>query len=102
MMGHGLSAQACGWPSREDRRMLRDDTRYAAARRDDGIRKISRITRRAGAAGIACSAFIALAFGHHGAARAAQPGHSGDGTIVIPAQPPALARGSGQVSSGAS
>ncbi len=82
--------------------MLRDDTRYAAARRDDGIRKISRLTWRAGTAGVICSALIALAFGHHTDARTAPPAHSGNGTIIIPAQPPAPAQGAGQVSSGAS
>ena len=41
------------------------DVRFAAAARDDGIHKISKFTWRAGAAGVACSALIAVAFGHH-------------------------------------
>ena len=45
--------------------MRRDDVRFATAARDDGIRKISKYTWRAGAAGVACSALIAVAFGHH-------------------------------------
>jgi hypothetical protein len=78
----------------------------AAAARDAGIRRISKFTWRAGAAGVACSALIAVAFGHHAAA-AQQPktgsgGNSGQGTIVVPAQPPAPAQGAGQVTSGAS
>jgi hypothetical protein len=55
---------------------------------------------------VVCSALIAVAFGHHAAA-AQQPktgsgGHPGQGTIVIPAQPPAPGQGAGQVTSGAS
>jgi hypothetical protein len=45
--------------------MRRDDVRFAAAARDDGLRKISKLTWRAGAAGVLCSAAIAVAFGHH-------------------------------------
>jgi hypothetical protein len=48
--------------------MRRDDVRFAAAARDDGLRKISKLTWRAGAAGVLCSAAIAVAFGHHVAA----------------------------------
>jgi hypothetical protein len=85
--------------------MRRDDTRYAAAARDAGIRRISRFTWRAGAVGVVCSALIAVAFGHHAAAaqqKTGNRGNSGQGTIVIPAQPPAPAQGAGQVTSGAS
>jgi hypothetical protein len=75
----------------------------AAAARDDGLRKISRFTWRAGAAGVVCSAVIAVAFGHHGAAAQSKTGgNSGQGTIVVPGQPPAPANGPGQVTSGAS
>ncbi len=86
--------------------MRRDDVRFAAAARDDGLRRISKVTWRAGAAGVVCSALIAVAFGHHGATQ--QPktgsgGHSGQGTIVVPAQPPAPGHGAApQVTSGAS
>jgi hypothetical protein len=45
--------------------MRRDDVRFAAAARDDGLRKISKYTWRAGAAGVVCSALLAVAFGHH-------------------------------------
>ncbi|HEY7015455.1 MAG TPA: hypothetical protein VH480_22005 [Streptosporangiaceae bacterium] len=82
--------------------MRRDDVRFAAAARDDGIRKISKVTWRAGAAGVVCSALIAVAFGHHAATQLQKGGDQGQGTIVIPAQPPAPAHGAGQVTSGAS
>jgi len=97
--------------------MRRDDVRYAAAARDDGLRKISKLTWRAGAAGVVCSAVIAVAFGHHVAAPQPATVHGGtssnstsgggtsgtgggQGTIVVPAQPPAPASGGGQVTSG--
>jgi hypothetical protein len=63
--------------------MRRDDVRFAAAARDDGLRKISKYTWRAGAAGVLCSALIAVALGHHVAAQqpaAAHPGNGGAGT----------------------
>src|SRR6202046_5709716 len=137
--------------------MRRDDVRFAAAARDDGLRKISKLTWRAGAAGVLCSAAIAVAFGHHVAAQQPAGVHSGtsgtsssgtkssgssstgsgssgtgssstggagkgsstgsgstggtgksssggsgggQGTIVVPAQPPAPASGGGQVAAG--
>ena len=49
--------------------MRRDDVRFAAAARDDGIRRVTKYTWRAGAVGIVCSAVIAAAFGHHVAAQ---------------------------------
>lgn len=73
-----------------------NDIRAAMARRDDGIRKISRLTWRVGAAGVICSGLMAAALGHH----AQQP--PSPGTIVVPGQPPAPAKGAGQVTSGAS
>jgi hypothetical protein len=116
--------------------MRRDDVRFAAAARDDGIRKISKFTWRAGAAGVVFSAVVAVAFGHHVATQSTtgNPGtqqpttgssgngssssgstgsgstgssgsgssQGGQGTIVVPAQPPAPAQGGGQVTSGAS
>ena len=128
--------------------MRRDDVRFAAAARDDGMRKISKYTWRAGAAGVVCSAVIAVAFGHHVATQPPTAVHTGNGasnsssglsgggasssntsgsstsgsstsgsgtngsggsttnqgqgTIVVPAQPPAPANGGGQVVSGAS
>jgi len=100
--------------------MRRDDVRFAAAARDDGLRKVSKYTWRAGAAGVVCSALLAVAFGHHVAAQPPAAAHGsgsvggsggsggstggsqGQGTIVVPAQPPAPASGGGQVTSGAS
>jgi len=82
--------------------MRRDDVRFAAAARDDGIRRISRFTWRAGAAGVVCSALIAVAFGHHAAHATRGGGTSGSHAIVVPNQPPAPAHGAGQVTSGAS
>ena len=84
--------------------MRRDDTAFATAARDAGIRRISKFTWQAGAVGVVCSALIAVAFGHHAAARQSKAGNgnAGQGTIVIPAQPPAPAQGAGQVTSGAS
>lgn len=83
--------------------MRRDDVRFAMAARDDGMRKISRFTWRAGVAGAAAAALIAVAFGHNVAAHQRQgDGQPGQGTIIVPAQPPAPAQGAGQVTSGAS
>lgn len=96
--------------------MLQHDQRFAARERDLGLRKIGRITWRAGLAGAACSAVFALAFGHHAAA-ATSSGTSGSGTsgsggsgssahnqdggsIVIPGQPPQPASGPSHVTSG--
>jgi hypothetical protein len=78
-----------------------DDLRSAAARRDEGVRKVSRMTWRAGAAGVICSAVIAVAFGHHAEAAAARPGPN-SGTIVVPNQAPAPGAGAGHVTSGGS
>jgi hypothetical protein len=121
--------------------MRRDDVRFAAAARDDGLRKISKFTWRAGAAGVVFSAAIAAAFGHHVATQPPASVHAGtgstgsssagtgsssnagsgssstggsgssstkgsggsgggQGTISVPAQPPAPASGGGQVTSG--
>jgi hypothetical protein len=82
--------------------MLGNDMRSAVARRNDGVRQVSRLTWRAGAVGVICSAIIAVAFGHHADAQAAQPGHHQQGGIVVPNQPPAPVKGAGQVTSGAS
>jgi len=59
--------------------MRRDDVRFAAAARDDGMRKISKYTWRAGAAGVVCSAVIAVAFGHHVATQPPTAVHTGNG-----------------------
>jgi hypothetical protein len=85
---------------------MRPNVRYAMVARDDGIRKIGKLTWRAGAAAAICSAAIALAFGHHAAASTAGSDSSGSnnggGSIQVPAQPPAPGQGGGQVTSGAS
>jgi hypothetical protein len=82
--------------------MLGDDMRAAVARRDDGVRKITRLTWRAAVVGVICSAAIAVAFGHHADAQTARSGPHQQGTILVPNQPPAPANGAGQVTSGAS
>jgi hypothetical protein len=61
--------------------------------------KITAITWRAGAAGVAVAGLLTVALGHQ--ADGQQARHS-RATIVIPAQPPQPAAGSGQVTSGAS
>ena len=85
--------------------MRRDNAGAAVNARDDGLRKVTRLTWRVAAAGVVCSALIAAAFGH-GASSSAATTHArtqqGRGTILIPAQPPAAAPGSGQLNSGAS
>jgi hypothetical protein len=59
--------------------MRRDDVRFAAAARDDGLRKISKYTWRAGAAGVVCSALIAVALGHHVATQQPAAAHTSNG-----------------------
>ena len=44
--------------------MRRDDVRFAVAAREDGLRRVRRLTFRIGVAGVACSAAIAVAFSH--------------------------------------
>jgi hypothetical protein len=89
--------------------MRRDDVRFAAAARDDGLRKISRYTWRAGAAGVACSALMAVAFGHHvatqsGTASTQQSGSGNGQTASRTGQPASgnvpTAAGSAQPTSG--
>jgi hypothetical protein len=60
--------------------MRRDDLHFAVAAREDGLRRVRRLTFRIGAAGLACSAAIAVAFSHlSGSAAASGPGQ-GSGT----------------------
>jgi hypothetical protein len=90
--------------------MRRDHVRYAVAERDDGLRRITKVTWRAGAAGVVCSALMVVAFGHHAAVAQSStrpsttsPAHGGaSGSIQVPSQPPASSQGTGQVTSGAS
>ena len=74
------------------------DMRHAAARRDDGVRTVTKFTWRAGIAGVICSAIIGLAFGHHADTQTAQERQQG---ILVPNQPPGPGHGGGQVTSGA-
>ena len=61
--------------------MRRDDVRFAVAAREDGLRRVRRLTFRIGAAGVACSAAIAVAFSHlSGSAAASGRGGAGSGT----------------------
>ncbi len=54
--------------------MRRDEVRFAVAAREDGLRRVRRLTFRIGAAGLASSAVIAVAFGHlSGSAAASSP-----------------------------
>jgi hypothetical protein len=99
--------------------VLQHDPRAAVRERDLGLRKIGRLTWRAGLAGAACSAVLALAFGHHPAEATTSPSsgtsssssaHSGTsggattqnngGSISVPSQAPQPASGPSQVTSG--
>ena len=62
--------------------MPEHDARAAARDRDAGMAKITSITWRAGAAGVAVAGLLTVALGHH--ADAPQASHSRT-TIVIPA-----------------
>jgi hypothetical protein len=81
--------------------MSQHDARSAAHERDFGLRRISRLTWQAGTAGAGLAAIIGLVLAHHADATVTQPQRQ-QNSIVIPAQPPQPAAGSGQVNSGAS
>ena len=77
--------------------------RDAAQHRDEGMARISALSWRAGAAGVAVAGLLTFALGHHPVGRTVPAGHRGDrGSILIPAQPPRQAAGTGQVTSGSS
>jgi hypothetical protein len=83
--------------------MSQHDPRTAAGSRDLGLRRIGRLSWRAGLAGLVSALALTMAFGHHVSASTQSPERDHDsGSIVIPAQPPGPATGSGQVVSGAS
>jgi hypothetical protein len=107
--------------------MGRDDVRFAVAAREDGLRRVRRLTFQLGAAGVVGSAAIALAFSHLPGSAAAssqsggssagsgsQPGGSqpggtqqggtqqGGGSLQAPAQNVAPAQGPAQGVSGGS
>jgi hypothetical protein len=81
--------------------MPEHDARAAARDRDSGLRKVSRVTWRAGAAGIAFTAAIGVALTHHGDAAAGPRHDQQPSSIQVPAQPPQHSTGDGQVTSGA-
>ena len=60
--------------------MPREDVRFAVAARQDGLRRVRRLTFRIGAAGLACSAAITVAFGHLSGSAAASGSATGDST----------------------
>jgi hypothetical protein len=60
--------------------MGRDDVRFAVAAREDGLRRVRRLTFRIGAAGVAGSAAIALAFSQLSGSAAASSQSSSSGT----------------------
>jgi hypothetical protein len=77
--------------------------RTAVQNRDAGLAKITALSWRAGAAGVAVAGLLTVALAHHPVAGTVPAGHRDDhGSILIPAQPPSQAPGSGQVTSGAS
>jgi len=99
--------------------VLQHDPRAAARERDLGLRKIGRLTWRAGLAGAVCSVGLALAFGHHAAEATTSPSsgtsssssagggtgaggatQSNGGSISVPNQAPQPASGPSQVTSG--
>jgi hypothetical protein len=60
--------------------MRRDDVHFAVAAREDGLRRVRRLTFRIGAAGVVCSAAIAVAFSHLSGSAAASGQGSTSGT----------------------
>jgi hypothetical protein len=74
------------------------DARLAGAR-DYGVRKVGRLTWRAGAIGAAVSAVFGLVLAHP---EAKPTPHHQSGEVIIPGQPPKPASGGGLVTSGAS
>jgi hypothetical protein len=78
--------------------MSGNDMRSAVARRDEGLRTVTRFTWRAGVISVICSGLIGLAFGMHAEAERARGDQVG---ILVPNQPPGATHGRGQVTSGA-
>ncbi|MGI8450061.1 MAG: hypothetical protein ACR2MP_23360 [Streptosporangiaceae bacterium] len=60
--------------------MGRDDVRFAVAAREDGLRRVRRLTFRIGAAGVVGSAAIALALSHLSGSAAASGQARSSGT----------------------
>ena len=65
-----------------------DDARFAAAARDDGLRRVGRLTFQIAAAALAGSAGIAAAFGHLSGASATSQAGGGTGSQNGPAANP--------------
>jgi hypothetical protein len=82
--------------------MRRGNVSSAIVRRDQGVRRITRLTWQAAAVSLVCSGVIAFAFGRHAEAQAARQPAGQQGTILEPGRPPALVPGAGHVTSGAS
>lgn len=85
--------------------MRRDEVRFAVAARDDGLRRVRRLTLRIGAVGVAGSAAIAVAFSHlSGSAAASGPVHganqAGSGTQQGSTQPGVTQQGGGSQGGG--
>src|ERR1700722_9130582 len=62
------------------------DARAAARDRDSGLRKVSRFTWQAGAAGVAFTAVIGVALTHHGDAAASTTKQAPAGQLSSPGQ----------------
>jgi hypothetical protein len=77
------------------------DTRFAVGERDSGVRKVSRLTWRAGLIGAAVAAVFGVVLAHPASASRQQT-HNQQSGITIPGQPPQPSSGGGQVTSGAS
>jgi hypothetical protein len=80
--------------------MQREDVRFAVAAREDGLRRVRRLTFRIGAAGLACSAAITVAFGHLSGSAAASGTGTGNSTSGGNAGSSSGQQGSGQQGSG--
>ncbi len=81
--------------------MAQYDTRFAVGERDSGVRKVSRLTWRAGLIGAAAAAIFGVVLAHPANASRQQT-HDQQGGIIIPGQPPQPTSGGGQVTSGGS
>ena len=80
--------------------MPREEVRFAVAAREDGLRRVRRLTFRIGAAGLACSAAIAVAFSHLSGSAAASGTATGNSPSVGNAGGGSSQQGTGQQGSG--
>jgi hypothetical protein len=79
---------------------MRENVRFAAAARDAGLRRVRRLTCRIGAAALAGSAVIAVAFSHLSGAASASGQSTGPGGRGAGTSPGAGAQSGGSQSSG--